>query len=75
MSRSSEKGCPSLPANMIKYLQDRALITPGLFQKNLAIKQVEELQGLIDSGELTSFDHIEDPHVVASLLKQWLIAL
>eukprot|EP00013_Stygamoeba_regulata_P003266 CAMPEP_0177628678 /NCGR_PEP_ID=MMETSP0447-20121125/259_1 /TAXON_ID=0 /ORGANISM="Stygamoeba regulata, Strain BSH-02190019" /LENGTH=261 /DNA_ID=CAMNT_0019129941 /DNA_START=166 /DNA_END=948 /DNA_ORIENTATION=+ len=66
---------PVFLLRLIKFLNDTALEVEGVFRMSAGVKQLEQLRVQVDRGLDLPFAEIGDVHLVASLLKQYLMDL
>jgi len=63
---------PVLITKAVKYLRAKALQIEGIFRLSGSNAQIKELKRSFDAGEEIDLNDVEDPHVVAGILKLFL---
>lgn len=63
---------PLIVDDTVKYLREKAMNVEGIFRISGGNSQLKELRKSYDSGEEVDLNDVEDPHIVAGLLKLYL---
>eukprot|EP00007_Cunea_sp_BSH-02190019_P000380 CAMPEP_0174234324 /NCGR_PEP_ID=MMETSP0417-20130205/4106_1 /TAXON_ID=242541 /ORGANISM="Mayorella sp, Strain BSH-02190019" /LENGTH=890 /DNA_ID=CAMNT_0015312669 /DNA_START=256 /DNA_END=2928 /DNA_ORIENTATION=- len=63
---------PDLVVNCIRYLDERALSTEGVFRLSGSAKDIEDYKAAYDRGDYVNVDPEPDHHTVAGVLKLYL---
>jgi len=72
MSRASERTIPTFIKKIIRYLNQQAIDTEVIFRIGAKPQALNALKQRIDSGEDPDFFEMQEPHLVANLLKIYL---
>mmetsp|Transcript_1747 Transcript_1747/g.6228 ORF Transcript_1747/g.6228 Transcript_1747/m.6228 type:complete len:287 (-) Transcript_1747:90-950(-) len=74
MARPDENKVPKMLQHTLGWLNQKAIGTEGLFRVSAGVKQLDNLKGRFNKGELVPLDEF-DLHLVAGLLKAYFIEL
>lgn len=68
----TESGTPIVVEKCVETLKEKGMKSEGLFRLSATVKHINLLKKSFDKGEDVDLSIVEDPHVIAGVLKLFL---
>ncbi|XP_015239421.1 PREDICTED: rho GTPase-activating protein 8 [Cyprinodon variegatus] len=70
--KNREALIPPVMVQTVAYLKEKGLRTEGIFRRSVRVQIIKDVQKLYNQGKPVNFDHYQDVHVPAVILKTFL---